>query len=167
MNKETLSSGVYTFITFYLLLSILSKGLEKEYNYKITKQTFLLLPYSSAEKLFYTNAVILGKKDESKFKINLNLKIPLLVDSTLKIGEGACPYIRGVNGKNLNDELYESMISFLEELYSEVFIEIIRIYNDKNKNWTPDYANYSLGRFENVNIKHLENNPNIFERVYI
>lgn len=174
INKRSkLKGGIQTFIRSYLVLFLISKGLEFKYGYKVTSNLFELLPYSSFNNITQNNS-ILGILNSPSRNPKLTLSIPLLTNSMLVFGRSeedklkkvsaSCPYTRVQDGKDLNKTLALSMLYFLQNLFELCFTNITQNYLDKSINNTPMFVNYLLGRFE-INELHLKRYSQFFEKL--
>lgn len=163
IKRETLDSGILMAIIIYILVFLISKGIEKKIKLKISKQFYMLLPYSNFNNIT-SNLIILGY-DDINLKYRLNNKVPLLINSMYITGNGSCPFVNGEIGKRLNSEVSEVFILFLEELYSNVLSKYENTYEYYENKKTPDFVNYLLGRFEDINLDHIKKYPNIFEPI--
>lgn len=169
-DKNSISSGVGTYLSIVIGLFLISKGLEK-YNFTISTQYFKLLAYSSLDIIDY-NKKIFGieviypkslKIIPLKPRLIISNLIPLLENQIFKLGNGACPYTYGKRGNQLNQELIEISLKFLQQFYDKVLIKYKELTYKPNK--VPDYVIILRGEFDAINLDHLHSNPLIFKPI--
>lgn len=172
-NRSKIDGGIKTFVHFYLILFLLSKGLEYRHDYKISIQLFELLPYSSIENIHYNTRVI-GLKQDTFNVILEKDEIPLLNNAMLYFGKSeedkisnipvGCPYTKSSSAKMLNKELAKNMLIFLEQLFERFLKDLQLKFKDTSIDDTPMFVNYVLGRFK-INEFHLQRYPQFFQRI--
>ena len=173
INETKIFQGITTALLFYITTFLVSKGLKK-HNYKISVEFYYLLPYSMQENIGF-NQLILGirKKEPKLFSGNvsysLDKNIPLLKNKMIIFGgdksrKVGCPYTQNKNGKQLNQNLSDSMLTLLELLYSQILQYYEKEYENSPISKTPDFVNLLLGRFE-INEEHLLKYPQFFQRI--
>lgn len=169
-TQNTIKSGIGTYLSIIVGLFFISKGLTK-HGFIISDEYFKLLPYSSLYNIDY-NKYLLGidvihKKLFLRNSVNTDLKflnkIPLLESRTFKLGNGACPYTYGKRGVELNKNLIEASLIFLEQLYDKVLLKYETSEFELHK--IPDFVKILKGEFDAINFDHLHNNPSIFNPI--
>lgn len=173
VNGTKLSQGLTTAIIFYCALFFISKGLEREHKYELNKKLFELIPYSMQENIGINQEILGVQKIKKTFRNNshfsISTNIPLITDSIFILGGNqsrrvGCPYTQNSNGKELNRDLSDSLLNFLELLYQRILKNFLETYSNIPENKTPDYINVLLGRFE-INLAHLEKNSQFFQKL--
>lgn len=167
VKTSTIEQGIGTMTITYLALFCISKGLGKE-KWSIKKELFLKLPQTSLSNVGY-NDHILGlrtiKHHDRSVEYSFSTQVFLVKSHMLIFQDGICPFMRGgVIGKKLNQNLSNSMLDFLELLYSQILIYYERDYRNSPTNKTPDFVNVLLGRFE-IDEKHLQKYSQFFQKI--
>lgn len=168
-DKETVLAGMNTFIIIYIASFFISKGLEKK-GFKLSNFFFIILPYFSSKNQTINKRILGINPKYTVFrtldKVEFLLDIPLVKETFLKMGGGACPFTsstENTNGKKLNADLSRTMIFFLDDVYRFVLIKYEEAYKNSSINQTPDFVNVLLGRFE-INEEHLLSLEKFIER---
>lgn len=159
-RDKPLFSGVGTFLSFYITLFLLSKGIEK-HGFKISSQLFRQLPFFSFEYLEYNSKVVGNTKQGRNYAISTH--VPILIDSEFIFGKGACPLVHGKKGMGLNINSYQNFNTFFEKLYTQILKRYEIQFQNMPREQTPDFVNILLGRFDSIKYERLRKRKDLFE----